>query len=117
MANLQNYKRVKIRMDDMISQQFFRLQNICYVYSIGTFTMTIFLQISMMISANSAHCDKGRSAFTNKCNSRAISDSAFFIIEITIIQSAFIFFHLLDLLLRLGLLQKYKKAPIAGVIS
>jgi hypothetical protein len=23
MANLQNYKRVKIRMDDMISQQFF----------------------------------------------------------------------------------------------
>ena len=71
----------------------------------------------MMISANSAHCDKWRSAFTNKCNSRAISDSAFFIIEITIIQSALLFFHLLDLLLRLGLLQKYKKAPVAGVIS
>ena len=34
MANLQNYKRVKIRMDDMISQQFFRLSNLCYVYSI-----------------------------------------------------------------------------------
>jgi hypothetical protein len=25
MANLQNYKRVKILLDDMISQQFFRL--------------------------------------------------------------------------------------------
>ena len=96
---------------------FFCGQYFRYVYNIGTFTMAIFLQISMMISANSAHCDKWRSAFTNKCNSRAISDSAFFIIEITIIQSALLFFHLLDLLLRLGLLQKYKKAPIAGVIS
>jgi hypothetical protein len=37
MANLQNYKRVKIRMDDMISQQFFRLQNLCYVYNICNF--------------------------------------------------------------------------------
>ena len=34
MAKLQNYMQVKIRMDDMISQQFFRLQNLCYVYSI-----------------------------------------------------------------------------------
>ena len=42
MANLQNYKRVKIRMDDMISQQFFRLRNLCYVYNISTFEMTNF---------------------------------------------------------------------------
>jgi hypothetical protein len=34
MANLQNDKQVKIRVDDMISQQFFRLQNLCYVYNI-----------------------------------------------------------------------------------
>jgi len=32
MTNLQNYKRVKIRMDDLITQQFFKLQNLCYVY-------------------------------------------------------------------------------------
>jgi len=50
MANLQNYKRVEIRMDDMISQQFFRLQNLCNVYSIGTFRVTIFLQILYEIS-------------------------------------------------------------------
>ena len=37
MANLQNYKRVKIRMDDMISQQFFRPPNLCYVYIICKF--------------------------------------------------------------------------------
>ena len=47
MANLQNYKRVKIRMDDMISQQFFRLQNLCYVYNIGTFERPFFLQIQL----------------------------------------------------------------------
>ena len=41
MANLQNYKRVKIRMDDMISQQFFRLPNLCYVYNIWNFGMVI----------------------------------------------------------------------------
>jgi len=34
MANLQNDKRVKIRMDDMISQKFFWPQNLGYVYSI-----------------------------------------------------------------------------------
>jgi len=45
MANLQNYKRVEIRMDDMISQQFFRLQNLCNVYSIGIFESHDFLQI------------------------------------------------------------------------
>jgi hypothetical protein len=28
MANLQNYKRVNILMDDMISEQLFRLQNL-----------------------------------------------------------------------------------------
>ncbi len=33
-ANLQNHKRVKIRKEDMISQQFFRPQNLCYVYNI-----------------------------------------------------------------------------------
>jgi len=46
MANLQNYKRVKIQVNDMISQQFFRLQNLCYDHSIGTFDGFNFLQIS-----------------------------------------------------------------------
>ena len=45
MANLQYYKRVKIRMDDMISQQFFRLSNLCYVYIICTFEILDLLQI------------------------------------------------------------------------
>jgi len=34
MANLQNYKRVKIRMDDMISQQFLGYKNLRLVYSL-----------------------------------------------------------------------------------
>jgi hypothetical protein len=45
MANLQNYKQVKIWMDDMISQQFFRPQNFGYVYSICNFESPDFMQI------------------------------------------------------------------------
>ena len=32
MANLENYKQVKIRTDDMISQQFTGFKNLSYVY-------------------------------------------------------------------------------------
>jgi hypothetical protein len=41
MANLQNYKRAKIRMDDMISQQFLGYKNLRLVYSICNLWMVI----------------------------------------------------------------------------
>lgn len=37
MANLQNYKQAKIRMDDMLSQQFLGYKNLRLVYSIWHF--------------------------------------------------------------------------------
>jgi hypothetical protein len=45
MANPQNYKQVKIRMGDMISQQFFRLQNLGYVYSLSFSAIQFFADI------------------------------------------------------------------------
>jgi len=42
MANLQNYKRVKIRMADMISQIYGGSKNLRYVYNTYTFKTHVF---------------------------------------------------------------------------